>query len=173
LAQSSVRTLNLSSARLSAPASVSTLTELKIVELSSTGIKPANVAGLTGLTFLGLESNAISDISALQGLVNLRTLELADNQIADISVLAQLQTLHTVRLESNLISNLQPLRALPLDTVALDANAITSLTPLVENTNLSIFDLVSLYDNPFDCQGQAANIQALLDRHVTLSSDCN
>ena len=81
--------------------------ELYIAGEKVSDISP--LAGLTGLTRLGLEHNDISDISSLAGLTNLKWLRLDQNDISDVSPLARLTNLTWLAVDRNNISDLSPL----------------------------------------------------------------
>ncbi|MCP4680428.1 MAG: hypothetical protein GY854_34075 [Deltaproteobacteria bacterium] len=52
-------------------------------------------------------------------------------------------------------------------------NEITDISPLVDNASMGIGDDARILDNPIDCDDQAANIQALIDRNVEFWHDCD
>ena len=82
------------------------------------------MSGLTGLVFLDLGDNQISDLSPLAGLVNLELLGLSGNQIVDVSPLAGLVNLKELWLIANQISDLSPLVGLEnLEDIRVRANA--------------------------------------------------
>ena len=70
------------------------------------------LAGLTGLTRLGLHHNDISDISTLAGLTNLKWLNVGDNDISDVSPIVGLTNLTWLAIDRNNISDLSPLDGL-------------------------------------------------------------
>ncbi len=168
-----LRTINLFETKLSSPESLSTLKQLRILELSAALHDLTPIQGLTGLTYLGLEANGLSDISALKGLTRLSTIDLSENELTDITVLAGMPLLEDVSLNDNHLVDLTPLGALPnLNQVQLDKNAITSLTPLADNPGLDVLDFLLVNDNPLDCQQQSGNFAKLKAKGVQILSDC-
>ena len=127
---------------------------------------PEDVAGLT---YLEASSGQIGDLRGIQCLTALTELYLGDNQLTDIQPLAPLTALVELVLEVNAIADIGPLEALSdLNTLSLHSNQVGDLSPLVANPGLGDGDVVWLADNPIDMGAQAANIQALEDRGVTL-----
>ena len=135
-----------------------TITAADMATLTELQAPNANIRDLTGLAAainlmsldLGHEvvdrylinSNAISDLSSLQGLTNLTTLILGSNSITDLTPLAGLTQLTTLDLGSNAISNIFPLAGLTnLTTLDLGINAISDLLPLAGLTNLTTLEL--------------------------------
>jgi hypothetical protein len=60
-----------------------------------------------------------------------------------------------------------------LVALILQNNSIADLSPLLANSGLGTDDSVMLIGNRIDCSGEAADIQALLDRGVVLNTDCD
>ena len=79
------------------------------------------MTGLTKLEQLILNSNSISDISALASLTNLNNLWLNNNKISDISPIALLTNLTTVALKGNELNS----AAYAIDIPALEAKGIS------------------------------------------------
>ena len=104
------------------------------------------LAGLTNLTWLRLRNNSISDISALAGLTNLEWLNLGSNlMLSDISALSGLTNLETLWLYGNSLSDISPLAGLTnLRSLTLWFNSISDLSPLAGLTNLGS---LGLYNN--------------------------
>ena len=100
------------------------------------------LAGLTSLTRLDLERNSVSDISALAGLTNLTGLVLSVNSISDISALASLTILQSLDLGGNSISDISALAGLiNLTGLSLNHCNITDLSALAGLTNLTWLSL--------------------------------
>jgi len=100
------------------------------------------LSGLTELEALGIDDNQISDISPLSGLTNLTMLWLGYNQISDISVLSGLTNLTWLNLDHNQISDISPLSGLTnLTMLWLGYNQISDIYPLSGLTNLTLLDL--------------------------------
>ena len=82
------------------------------------------MGGLTQLTWLYLQDNSISDISALGGLTQLNTLYLGGNSILDISALGGLTQLNTLYLWDNSVSDVSPLLGLNLTGTQWDSTGL-------------------------------------------------
>jgi len=67
---------------------------------------------LSALTWLNLSDNRIADISALSGLSGIETLTLYGNQITDITALSEMARLRRLDLERNQITDASPLSGL-------------------------------------------------------------
>ena len=81
----------------------------------------------TGLTFLNLEYNLITDISILSDLTLLKFLILNDNQINGVGALSSLTNLKALKLPSNEITDINPLSGLiGLDQLWLYDNPLSS-----------------------------------------------
>ena len=98
------------------------------------------LSSLTNLTRLDLDSSGISDLSALvsviSGLTNLQTLELSNNSISDISVLSSLTNLTNLNLGGELYSS-----GTSGVRLRLDSNTISDISPLLSLTNLQSLNL--------------------------------
>ena len=101
------------------------------------------IQNLTGLTFLSLNQNSITDISALSGLTSLTTLYLHENFITDITPLSGLTSLTTLQLGHNPITDITPLSGLTsLTILGLDGNRfITDISALSGLTSLTHLNL--------------------------------
>jgi Leucine-rich repeat (LRR) protein len=134
--------------------------------------KPAGdllAADVADLTYLEGSSLQIGDLGGIQCLAALTELYLGDNQISDIGPLERLTSLEELVLEVNGIADIGPLEGVTnLTTLSLHSNQVGDLGPLVRNAGLGDGDVVWLAENPIDLDAQAANIQALEDRGVTL-----
>ena len=73
------------------------------------------LAPLTGLKWLHIQDNQISDISLLNNLTNLTKLDLECNQISDISPLSSLSKLNELDLSGNPISDYSPIEDLNIE----------------------------------------------------------
>ncbi len=114
---------------------------LNINENNITDITP--LASLTKLEYLNIETNNISDISILTQLSNLQGLSTGRNPIIDISVVNQIPNLNSLalvglNLEDNEILFLGA--NTNLQTIWLNQNNITDLTPLTSMVYLSSLD---------------------------------
>jgi Leucine-rich repeat (LRR) protein len=65
--------------------------ELKSLDLSGCHLKafPAEIAQLSSLTYLCVENNQITDLSAISQLFNLEILNIASNQLIDVANLVK------------------------------------------------------------------------------------
>ena len=94
---------------------LSGLTQLTQLYLDNNAISDVSaLVGLTQLTQLYLQNNAISEVSALAGLTQLNVLALNNNAISDVSVLSGLTQLTLLYLSNNFISDVSPLLGLNL-----------------------------------------------------------
>ena len=131
------------------------------------------VQSLAELSHLQAMGNGISQLGPLSSLENLTDLRLSYNSIVDLSPLAGLAKLKTLTLGHNSISDADALSGLlELYTLGLDFNQLLDLSALVLNPGLAQGDNLSILNNPFDCQTQAANIAELEGRGVNVSSGC-
>lgn len=104
--------LRLAGNPLAAPVSVSFRTGLRKLHVSDNQIADlSQVAGLTGLTELGLTNMSLRspDLSDLSGLRALEKLDLRNNTITDLSALAPLARLTEIRLDGNFVGDVSPL----------------------------------------------------------------
>lgn len=107
------------------------LSQLKWLSIKQNHVSIEPLGRLTGLTGLHIQSNKISDISALQGLKNLQLLEMSDNDIKDIKPLGSLVNLRSLGAYHNKIADLKPLASCKnLWTLVLSENAITDLNEI-------------------------------------------
>ncbi|NTW50168.1 MAG: TIR domain-containing protein [Chlorobiales bacterium] len=87
--------------------SLKSLTGLTFLDLSLNKLSDISpLSSLTGLAFLTLRYNRISDISPLKSLAGLTRLYLRNNQLSDISALQELKQLEGLDLEENHIVEL-------------------------------------------------------------------
>jgi internalin A len=124
---------------------------------------------LTGLTFLRIHTEVLSDLSPIAGLP-IETLEITPNavdgndipihgMIADITPVATLTRLNKLNLAYNAITNIPPVADLKqLRSVILPGNQIRDLTPLGE----SGIDFLSVMDNPVAELGVLASLRNLV-----------
>jgi internalin A len=124
---------------------------------------------LTGLTFLRIHTEVLSDLSPIAGLP-IETLEITPNEvddndvpihgvIGDITPVATLTRLNKLNLAYNAITNIPPLADLErLRSVILPGNQISDLTPLAE----SGIDFLSVMDNPVAELGVLASLRSLV-----------
>ncbi len=121
---------------------VATTTHLKHERMGITDTQLKEIAKLTNLTELGLESNQISDITPLAKLNNLKFLYLGDNQVSDITPLATFTNLTSLSLGGNQINDITPLAELTnLTSLSMYNTHISNITPLANLTNLTGLDL--------------------------------
>ena len=131
------------------------------------------LSSLTNLTVLDLSGTGVSDISALSGLTNLTELYLAYTGILDahLSVLSVLTKLQTLDLSYNSISNISVLSGLTnLDSLNLYYCNISDLAPLVENMGLGSEDYVNVGNNSLSGESLDTHIPALQARGVEVEA---
>ena len=101
------------------------------------------LAGLTNLTSLDLGANSVSNISALAGLTDLTWLYLGTNLVWDISALAGLTNLTSLDLREQSVSDISSLVGLTdLTSLDLGANSVSDISALAGLTNLKRLSLV-------------------------------
>ena len=104
---------------------------------------------LTNLNWLNLNNNNISDLSALSELTNLNWLNLINNNISDLSALSELTNLTSLYLDNNNISDISALSELKnMSSLYLANNNISDISVLSELKNMSWLDLNN--NNIFD-----------------------
>jgi hypothetical protein len=127
------------------------LANLKTVYFGYTGVNSlANLrilGRMSGLTWLSLESNEITDITPLNSLRNLNYLDLSYNPITDLSPLTHLTSLYSLYL---------------------NYCSITNIAPLVNNTGLGEGDHLWLVGNALDSMSLNVYIPALVERGVSV-----
>ena len=100
------------------------------------------LSGMTNLTGLWLDNNVISDVSALSGMTRLETLDLRTNIISDISALSGMTNLTGLWLDNNVISDVSALSGMTrLETLVLGDNIISDISALSGMTRLEWLDL--------------------------------
>ena len=126
--------LRLTGNPLAAPVSVASRTGLRKLYVGDSQISGlSQVAGLTGLTELGLTDMGVtsSDLSNLSRLSALRKLDLSDNAIISVSSLAPLVRMAELRLDDNTVSDVSPLANMTaLKDLHVAGNLIRDFAPL-------------------------------------------
>ena len=118
-------------------AHLAAITSLNLSSRSIRSLKTGDFNGLTALATLDLNTNAISDISALEHLTSLIYLFLSGNSITDISALERLTSLRHLYLSNNSIRNISALEHLTaLTHLYLLGNSITDISALERLTSL-------------------------------------
>ena len=140
-----IRSLNLSSKSISSlkAGDFNGLTALSTLDLNTNAIRNISaLEDLTALTHLYLYGNAITDISVLEGLTALTNLFLNDNAISNISALEDLTSLTRLSLHRNSISDISALEDLTaLIGLNLSHNSIRSISALEDLTALTSLSL--------------------------------
>jgi Leucine-rich repeat (LRR) protein len=115
--------------------------------LNANGRSIGNLGGLeycTGLRWLLLRNNRVSDLSALSGLTNLEGLDLTNNQVSGFSALAGLIRMIVLDLSDNQISDVAPVAAMDnLTNLGLPNNLVNNLAPLAGKANLVFLNLTN------------------------------
>ncbi len=152
-----------------------------LIGLAAVDVGISDLAGLehaVNLTWLNLDANFISDVSALGSLQSLRCLHLNNNSISDVSLdslpslrclylnnnsisnvsLGSLQSLRFLNLKNNSISDVSVLSGIGtnLTRLALGGNRISNMAPLVSGG----FSVVGLRGNPLSTEA--------IERHVPM-----
>jgi internalin A len=151
---------------------ISSLTEFRPMEAGIVDLE--GIQCLTNLERLMIYSNEIVDVSALSDLVNLKWLNLSRNQIADLGPLSNLKKLEYQWLFGNQISDISIISGLTnIKDLDLRDNQITEIVSLVANAGLQSGDDIDITENPINCDDQENNLNILLERGVTVESDCD
>ena len=124
-------------------ASGATITRADMLTLKRLEAKDQGIQDLTGiefatnLTWLSLDGNDVSDVSALGGLINLELLYVHSNQVSDISLLSGLTNLRWLSLGDNDVSDVSGLASLiNLEWLFLSGNDVSDVSVLGGLTNL-------------------------------------
>jgi Leucine-rich repeat (LRR) protein len=113
-------------------------------------------------------------VAALAPLVNLYTLELPSTGITTLAFTSGMSNLTVLNASFNQIVSVTPLQgSTALYRLDLDANPISDIAALVANAGLGSGDTVHLAGTSLSCDAQAANVTALVNRGVTVTSPCN
>lgn len=102
------------------------------------------LAGLTGLTFVGLRSNQVSDLGPLSGLTNLTQIDISDLPLTDLSPLAPLTNMVEILMFGNPgITDISPLSGMTqLQTLLVRGSPLggteTALSGLTSMRNLTL-----------------------------------
>ena len=110
-----LRKLYVSGGQISGPSQVAGLTgltELGLTDMGLTGADLSNLARLSSLEKLDLSGNSITGVLSLAPLVRLTELRLEDNIVSDVSALSSLDALEDLYVAGNLIRDFSPLRDL-------------------------------------------------------------
>ena len=145
------------------------MTKLTYLDLNGNSISDISaLEDLTKLTYLDLSNNSISDISALADLTKLTELYLSGNSISDISALAGLTALTDLDLSGNSISNISALAGLTkLTTLYLDFNSISNISALAGLTKLTY---LSLSNNSISNISALAGLTKLTELYLSFNS---
>ncbi len=99
-------------------------------------------SGLQNVSYLSLQGNGISDVSAFGKLSNLVSLDLSNNNVSKLSGLTGLTSLTTLTLSNNKISDLVGIDKLSqLTTLYLSGNSVKDVSSLSKLTKLSSLNL--------------------------------
>jgi internalin A len=95
------------------------------------------------LIALYMNSNGITDISALSGMTEMRDLKLFGNNITDISALSDMTMMEDLWLQGNQITDISALSGMTagLYRLYLDENRITDVKPIAGMTKLTSLKL--------------------------------
>lgn len=124
--------------------------KLEFVGIDSNDISDISaLAGNPEMDILLMENNHISDISALAGMSKLKYLSAYHNEITDITVLGDCKSLYYVDLGENQIADISPLVASAVGNriLLLQNNCITDISTLYRDTD---YVYLSLYGNAIE-----------------------
>jgi internalin A len=132
------------------------------------------LASLARLNTLDLSGNRLANVVPLGALAELEELDLSRNQVSDLGPLGKLGQLHTLKLNFNPVANLSALATLlpHLDDLSLTGTGLSSLTLLVGPPGLRCGGTLWVFNNPFDCSTEAANLRLLRQRCDYVGTDC-
>lgn len=121
------------------------------------------VGGITTLTELHLDNNALTALPDLSGLVDLYHLGVYDNELTDLSFVADLPSLGVLDITGNRVSDLSPLASAPgpLEVLYLSENAILDLRPLAGLNLMHMEAMDQLVELPEVTVGQGGNTPPL------------
>ncbi|MFZ5351969.1 MAG: leucine-rich repeat domain-containing protein [Bacillota bacterium] len=105
-----------------------------VLSLDGTAMNIQSLEGIqymTGLEYLYLAGNNISDITPLKDLTSLKSLMLCENNITDISSISNLINLQSLSLRINNITDISPLEnTVMLTLLKLEGNSISDYSPV-------------------------------------------
>lgn len=145
-----------------------TLTYLALNSNAITDLTP--VSGHTGLTDLILSWNngAFTDLSPLSGLTNMQTLDVSGNGLTSIASLSGLTTLQNLRFSSNSVTDISVVSGMTLLTsLSMSNNPVSGFTPVSGLTNLQFLDLTNTGLTELS---QVANMSSLCSLNVSLNT---
>ena len=109
------------------------------IDLSSNEISSLkDLADNKEIKFLNLNHNKLTSLSGLEQLIRLEKLECSNNEITELGGITNCTVLKYVNINSNKISDISLLSksAAKLETVLLDSNQISDLSPLKDASNI-------------------------------------
>src|SRR5438552_1614668 len=167
-----LRTIKFRNGQLADPSGVAELHSVEDLDATAVFSDAAPLAGLSNLKRLRIGQKPLNNFSSLKGLVNLALLDVSGTGITDLGPVANMPKLIDIYAQQNNITDPSPLSGLTqLNIVDLIANQLTDLSPLAANDALATGDFVYAAQNQLACAEQSANIQALRNRRVSVSSD--
>ena len=129
--------LELDNSRVADTSPLTSLTNLRFLEIHGDSADLSFLAGLPNLKDLVIADTNITDLSFLAGLINLESLAFSNDNISDISGLAGLTNLKYIHTWGNPFSNLSPLVGLTkLETLDICGAELSDLSPLAGLTGL-------------------------------------
>lgn len=138
------------------------LVELKLMNDGINDSDLTTISKLTNLRTLNLQTNQITNVSALARLTNLESLGLMYNQISDIRCLAGLTKLQQLYLSSNTIVDISPLANMNLlQQLGLAYNEIRNISVLAHLTDLTVLDLGGNRIDNINALSNLTNLQYL------------
>ena len=146
-----------------------TRVEKKVVNSNAVSDLSA-LSGLKKLRTLNLTRNNVSDVSALAKLTNLRTLHLtANREVSDISALAGLTKLRTLNLSGNKVADISAVSGMAeLKTLNIANNKVADIAPAAGLANLAT---LNIRRNALDEASMKTHIPALTKKGVKVNTD--
>jgi internalin A len=166
--------LDLDSATLTAPNSISTLSNVTNLQVSNVLSDATPLGALTQLQHLYADGKPLANVAELAPLVNLRVLDLNYTDITTLAFTANMTELVQLRATFNAVTDITPLQGLSkLNLLYLNFNPIADITPLVNNAGIGSGDTVNLAGTSITCPSAA--VTTLRGRGATVNAPtaCN
>ena len=97
---------------------------------------------MTGLTYLDLDDNAVTNLAPIAGAAGMKELYLVHNDIGDISALSGMSQLTRLELKDNRVADLSALAGkTEITRLYLSRNLITDLSPISDSTAMQVLDV--------------------------------
>jgi internalin A len=167
-------TLYLRTANLSAPASLAKLKNVKSLDLVNTISDATPLVALTQLVTLEIGTKTLTNFDKLAPLVNLTSLKAESAGLTSITGVTNMTKLTYLDLAFNQVADIAPLQGLiNLQTLFLNLNPVTNITPLVNNAGIATGDTIGLFGTSLSCATEGPKVTTLIGRGATVTSPCN